>query len=216
MKTVCISDTHNQLGKIKLPEGDLLVHTGDWTMRGNLTEVAQFAYDLRQIVGRFPLGALVVAGNHDFLAEREPATTRMLLQIPGVTYLHDESVTINGIRFWGSPWTPWFHDWAFNLERGKEIQEKWDLIPKDTDVLLTHGPPATILDVIPNGKGVGCMDLLWTLHSVRPKLSVFGHIHHSYGIREYAWDKGGYTQFVNASICTEAYKPTNEPIVIEL
>ena len=216
MRLVCVSDTHNQLAKVKLPEGDLLVHSGDWTMQGRLQEVAQFAFDLRNVVDKFPLGAVVVAGNHDFLAQKENATTRMLLQHLKITYLLDESVTIKGFKFWGSPWTPWFFDWAFNLERGEEIRKKWDLIPDDTDVLVTHGPPSGILDTIPKGNGVGCFDLLQRLEDVRPKLCVFGHIHHSYGRKEWARYKGGFTEFVNASICTEQYKPTNDPIVVDL
>lgn len=219
MRICCISDTHNQLSKIKLPEGDLLVHAGDWTMQGRLQEIAQFAFDLRNVVDKFPLGAVVVAGNHDFLAEKEPATTRMLLQHPKITYLHDESVTIKGIKFYGSPYTPWFFDWAFNLERGGEIRRKWELIPDDTDVLVTHGPPAKILDTIPKGNGVGCEDLWKRLTEVRPKLCIFGHIHHSYGVMEYSWFDNGFngsTGFVNASICTEQYKPTNDPIVVDL
>ena len=185
-------------------------------MQGRLTEVAQFAHDMRQVIGKFPLGAIVVAGNHDFLAQKEPATTKMLLEHPKITYLLDEAVVIKGLTFYGSPWTPWFFDWAFNLERGDVIRAKWDLIPDNTDVLVTHGPPAGIMDTIPKGNGVGCLDLFMRLRDVRPKLCIFGHIHHSYGRREWAWDLGGFTEFVNASICTEQYKPTNEPIVIDL
>ncbi len=216
MRLVCISDTHNQLGRVKLPEGDLLIHAGDWTMRGDMVEVAQFAYDLRNAVEKFPLGAVVIAGNHDYLAEREPATTRMLLEHPKITYLLDQTITIKGLKFWGSPWTPWFLDWAFNLERGDEIREKWNLIPDDTDILVTHGPPAGVLDTIPDGTGVGCFDLLQRLENVRPKLCIFGHIHHSYGRKEWAWWRGGFTEFINAAICTEKYKPTNDPITVDL
>jgi len=211
MRVVAVSDTHNQLSKVKLPQGDLLIHAGDWTMQGRLQEVAQFAFDMREAVKKFPLGAVVVAGNHDFLAQKEDATTRMLLEHPKITYLLDEAVTIKGLKFWGSPWQPWFFDWAFNLPRGPEIREKWDLMPDDTDVLITHGPPADILDTIPKGTNVGCQDLVDRLAEMRLKLHVFGHIHHSYGVL----DKNG-TRYVNASICTEQYKPTNEPIVVEL
>lgn len=98
MRFVCVSDTHNQLGKIKLPEGDIIVHSGDWTMRGALPEVAAFAHDLRKAAKQYPFGAVVVAGNHDFLAEKEPRTTKMLLEDPKITYLFDKSVRINGFN----------------------------------------------------------------------------------------------------------------------
>lgn len=216
MRLVCISDTHNQLGKVKLPEGDVLLHAGDWTMKGTLTEVAQFAYDLRQVVDRFPLGAIVVAGNHDYLAEQDPFTTKTLLQHPKITYLCDNSTTINGLKVWGSPWQPWFLDWAFNLERGDEIKAKWDLIPEDTDILITHGPPVGIRDALEDGTNVGCEDLGEAIDRVSPRLHLFGHIHHSYGEAMIQRVGKSATRFVNASICTERYKPTNEPIVVEL
>tara|TARA_Y100000296_G_C5174834_1_gene259491 strand:- start:2061 stop:2591 length:531 start_codon:yes stop_codon:yes gene_type:complete len=64
-----------------------------------------------------------------------------LLRSCGIKYLNDSSITIDGIKFWGSPIQPWFHDWAFNRKRGNEIRKHWELIPTNTDVLLTHGPP---------------------------------------------------------------------------
>lgn len=213
---VCISDTHNQLNKIKLPQGDVLLHAGDWTMKGTIPEVAQFAFDLRSAVNGCTWGAVITAGNHDFLAEEEPAMTCDLLADSNSMYLQDSAVVIDGLKIWGSPWQPWFFDWAFNLERGEEIKSKWDLIPEDTDILITHGPPAGVLDNVPDGRNVGCQDLRDAVERVQPKLHVFGHIHHSYGRGTWTWDSGKKTTFVNASICTENYKPTNLPLVIDL
>lgn len=85
------------------------------------------------------------------------------------------------------------------------------MIPADTDVLITHGPPAGILDMTPSGKQAGCQDLLDVIDIVQPRMHVFGHIHHSYGVTEH---KG--TKFVNASTCTEKYTPDNKPLVIDL
>ena len=126
MKLVLISDTHNQLSKIKLPKGDLLIHAGDWTMRGDIAEVAQFNYDLQMILEyQFPLGAVIVAGNHDYLPEKTPAMCKTILR--SGRYLEDSGVEINGLKFWGSPATPWFLDWAFNFERGEEIKKSGTL-----------------------------------------------------------------------------------------
>jgi Icc-related predicted phosphoesterase len=102
-------------------------------------------------------------------------------------------------------------DWAFNLQRGPALREKWALIPEGTDVLITHGPPFGILDWTARGERVGCEDLLEAVRRVKPRLHVFGHIHEGYGEHE----QDG-TRFVNASICTEAYQPTNAPIVVDV
>ncbi|MCU0866457.1 MAG: metallophosphoesterase, partial [Planctomycetes bacterium] len=127
------------------------------------------------------------------------------------TYLEDSEVTVDGVRIWGSPWQPWFYDWAFNLERGPAIAAKWDRIPAGIDVLVTHGPPAGILDRTDQGDAVGCADLLAAVRRVRPKLHVFGHIHEAYGTLE----QDG-VRFVNASNCSVRYRPVQPPIVVDL
>jgi predicted phosphohydrolase len=157
---------------------------------------------------------VVIAGNHDWLFEREPATARTLLEqgCPGVIYLQDTGVELLGLHFWGSPWQPEFHSWAFNLPRGDELARTWARIPTDVDVLVTHGPPAGVLDRTDSGEEVGCEALAAELRSrLRPKLHVFGHIHEGYGILE----RDG-TAYVNASICTVGYRPTNAPVLREL
>jgi len=90
-------------------------------------------------------------------------------------------VIIEGVKFYGSPWQPRFFDWAFNLDRGEEIKKKWDLIPMDTDVLITHGPPYGILDLTHEGEKVGCEELMKAVLRVQPKIHIFGHIHEAYG-----------------------------------
>lgn len=203
MRLVLISDTHNQQQSLILPAGDVLVHAGDFTMRGTPAEVAAFGVWL----GLQPHPhKIVVAGNHDFLFEREPELARSLLPA-GVHYLCDSDVTLGGLRFWGSPWQPWFLDWAFNLQRGAEIAAKWALIPGGIDVLITHGPPKGIADRTVNGEDVGCADLLAAMARVGPRLSVFGHIHEGYGV---------YGDKVNAAICDERYRLVHPPIVVDL
>ncbi|MBX7185187.1 MAG: metallophosphatase domain-containing protein [Vicinamibacteria bacterium] len=203
MRLVLISDTHNQQSSLVLPAGDALVHAGDFTMRGAEVEVAAFGAWLEAQPFRHKI---VVAGNHDFLFEREPRFARSLL--PGAAhYLFDSEVTLEGLRFWGAPWQPWFLDWAFNLQRGEEIAAKWALIPEGVDVLITHGPPMGTADRTARGENVGCADLGEAMARVKPRLSVFGHIHEGYGVHG---DK------VNAAICDEKYRPVNRPIVVDL
>ena len=116
------------------------------------------------------------------------------------------------MKFWGSPWQPWFYDWAFNLNRGHDIKQKWDLIEHDVDVLITHGPPYGILDkTIHEQTHVGCEELKKCVLRLKPKLHVFGHIHEGYGTY-----RMGDTVFINACILNVHYQPVNKPIIVEL
>ncbi len=209
MKIVCISDTHNQLDRIIIPDCDLLLIAGDVTMYGTEKEIIKFNYDLLPLKQRIK-NIIFIAGNHDFLFQKNNKLARSL--ITNAIYLEDESVTIDGIKIYGSPWQPWFFSWAFNLQRGREIKEKWNLIPDDTEILITHGPPFDILDKLYTGELVGCEELRIKVNQLsKLKLHVFGHIHCAYG------DKiiNGVT-FINASSCTEKYKPINPPIELEI
>ena len=123
-------------------------------------------------------------------------------------YLDDSGCEIEGIRFWGSPITPEFCNWAF-MREPRDIGRHWDAIPDDTDVLITHGPPHGILDQCPDS--VGCEQLLEAVKRVGPKVHAFGHIHEGHGILE----KDG-TTFVNASIMDGRYRPVNAPIGVEV
>lgn len=206
MRIVCLSDTHGLHDHLRVPDGDLLLHAGDFSMGGHPAEIERFD----RWLGTLPHAhKVVVAGNHDFLFEREPARARALLS--NASYLQDGEFALDGLRIWGSPWQPWFHDWAFNLARGPELAARWALIPDGVDVLVTHGPPAAILDRTRDGEEVGCSDLAQALERVRPRLHVFGHIHEGYGRLE----RDG-TTYVNASNCNLRYRAVQPPIVVEL
>ncbi|MCV4639396.1 hypothetical protein OFB62_29305, partial [Escherichia coli] len=69
---------------------------------------------------------IFVAGNHDLLFQQKPETARLLLNNE-ICYLEDSATVIEGFKVYGSPWQPRFYDWAFNLERGQEMAEKWSL-----------------------------------------------------------------------------------------
>ncbi len=205
MRLVCLSDTHGR-HDVHVPDGDVLVHAGDLTGSGSLAEIAKAHAWLADLPHAHKV---VIAGNHDHGFQRTPGEARALMT--GVTYLEDEGVAIEGVRFYGSPWQPWFFDWAFNLQRGPDLAAVWARIPDDTDVLVTHGPPRGILDRIHSGLEVGCDDLRAAVARVRPTVHVFGHIHEAYGELE----RDG-TRFVNASTCTLRYEPTQPPIVVDL
>ncbi len=208
MKTriVAISDTHNNHRAFKIPDGDILIHAGDLTDMGELTDVQDFNDWLGTLPHRHKI---VIAGNHDFCFQNEPETAEPLLT--NCIYLRDQALTVRGINFYGSPWQPWFYNWAFNLQRGPEIQAKWDLIPENVDILITHGPPGGILDKTYLGEAVGCADLLNAIKRLRPAYHIFGHIHESYGRFT-----NGHTEFINASSCSLENEPANAPIVFDI
>ncbi|XP_050300876.1 UPF0046 protein T07D4.2 [Anthonomus grandis grandis] len=128
------------------------------------------------------------------------------------TYLEDSGIEICGVKIWGSPWQPEFGHWAFNLKRGKECLSKWNLIPDDTDVLLTHSPPLGHGDLVCSGVRAGCVELLTTVQKrVKPKYHIFGHIHEGYGV-----SSDGKIIFINASTCDINYIPSNLPMVFDI
>jgi len=199
MEIVAISDTHGLHGSLEMPEGDVLIHAGDLTRHGSLEDVIEFDDFLGTLPHRHKI---IVAGNHDLCFENHRKICEVLLT-NGI-YLQDQEIIIDGVKFYGSPWQPWFYDWAFNLERGPEIRAKRNLIPADTDVLITHGPPFGISDLTARGEQTGCQDLLEAVERIKPKVHIFGHIHEGYGITS-----KGSTSFINASICDESYRPVN-------
>jgi len=205
MRVVCISDTHSLHDRLRIPDGDLLVHAGDMSKRGKRAEIEAFD----RWLGTLPHPhKVVIAGNHDFCFERDPESRTW---INNATYLQDEETTVAGLRIWGSPWQPRFFDWAFNLDRGEELARAWARIPTGIDILITHGPPMGILDRTAGGDDVGCEDLADALFRVRPRLHVFGHIHEAHGTR-----RVGPTIHVNACSCDLDYSPNQTPVVIDL
>jgi Icc-related predicted phosphoesterase len=212
-----ISDTHTKHDKVSgfLTGGDILVHAGDLTGRGYITEIENFMkwydninnYDTK----------VFIAGNHDFGFQDDNQKLRGLLTgYKTIDYLEDELMMVGEdyedmIKIWGTPWQPEFHNWAFNLPRGEKLKEKWDMIPLNTDILITHGPPLGKLDYVRyTNENVGCEELMKRVEEVKPKIHVFGHIHEGYG---YVFD--GNTHFINAAVLNGRYEFRNKPITVD-
>jgi Icc-related predicted phosphoesterase len=208
LKIVAISDTHGMLNRVIIPDGDVLIHAGDLSGSGTLVDMVKELNLLKKLPHKHKI---LIAGNHDYLAERNPGLMKTLCTDAGITYLQDSAIEINGLKIYGSPWQPEFNNWAFNVPRGY-LHKYWDLIPDDTNILITHGPPKGIRDYAPACGSVGCEELLSRVTALKNlKLHVFGHIHHSHGTSTL-----NEVTFINASTCTESYKPSNVPITIEL
>ena len=207
MKLVLISDTHGRHRHFTTPPGDILIFAGDMMTDGYRSREIS---DFNTWLGEQPqVKKVVIAGNHDRLFE---STTSAQGVLTNAIYLENSEVEIDGLKFWGSPAQPEFYNWAFNYKRGEDIDRIWRMIPDDTDVLITHGPPSGILDTVRPGKEhLGCGNLRAATVRVKPKLHVFGHIHGGYG----EFDDGT-THFVNASLLSESYQPVNQPIVVDL
>lgn len=209
MRIVAISDTHGKHGCLRpLPEGDILVHAGDVSRGGTKAQIIEF---LDWFAAQSHPYKLFVAGNHDFFFEQASLKEVSALIPTGITYLHDSGIAINGVKFWGSPITPWFNNWAFNRHPGSEIKRHWDLIPDNTDVLITHGPPYGILDETVYSRRVGCEELLRRIHQVKPKYHIFGHIHEDYGTLTKEQ-----TTFINASVLDDWYEVKNQASIFDV
>lgn len=221
MKIVCISDTHGLHNQLKLPEGDILIHAGDFSNYGSLSQIKEFNNWLGEQRSKFN-HIICIAGNHDYGMDLNHIKGQMYNPdnisgkelLNNAIYLDNEEVVINKIKFYGSPQQPWFYNWAFNIERGEAIKKYWDKISLDTNVLITHGPIHNILDKTHYNKlSVGCEELSKKVKELKQlKLHVCGHIHEAYGYYigiDAVW-------YVNASICDLEYNPCREPIIINI
>lgn len=212
MNIVAVSDLHGKLPD--LPKADLVLIGGDICPLGNHSPNQQCYWlntDFRRWLLRINAKMTVgVAGNHDFVFQEWPWAK---LDLPW-TYLQDSGTEFEGLKIWGSPWQPRFHDWAFNLDE-PQLAMQWKLIPDDTDILVLHGPPHGYGDQAPrqNGQGfenVGSPSLLKRIQEIQPKLVVFGHIHEGRG----RWQMGP-TTLANVSILNGYYSHVHEPMQFE-
>jgi Icc-related predicted phosphoesterase len=214
VRIVCISDTHSHHERIVVPEGDVLIHAGDLTRSGTQAQI----HDTYIWLAGLPHERIIVTpGNHDFELDRNTHLLQMVnTMFPRIETLVDSETMLGGMRVWGSPWTPWFNDWSFIFASGpageKEARAKWDEIPDDTAILVTHGPPYGIGDATQHGWHVGCPALkARTAQLPNLRLHVFGHVHEAYGAQ-----RVGDVLYVNACSCDVLYYPRHPPIVVDI
>ena len=199
MKITFISDTHNKHKQVTatLPGGDLLIHAGDLSSMGYKHEIQQFLKWFNGLDNY--THKIFIAGNHDWGFQ------------DNLKVLDEDSGT--SVKVYGSPWQPEFYNWAFNLPRmGSELEQKWNDIPMDIDILVTHGPAWGHLDTVKFNPtfNLGCELLAEKIKTVKPKIHVCGHIDTGYG---YKFIDG--THFINAALLDEQYTFTQKPITAD-
>lgn len=217
----CVSDLHGHYPKLE--GGDLLIVAGDLTARHTKEEALDFIYWLSEQDYK---EKIIIAGNHDsFVIHNKNWFVEELESISKSLYLCDSGTEFEGLKIWGSPWTAYFpgmnpHCMAFTMHYGCDtddwLDEKWQMIPDDTDILITHSPPYGILDKTKYGKHVGSKSLVLKIGNMEcpPKLWVWGHIHESYGEDLPVRQKP--CKMINASLVNEHYEPVNKPIRVIL
>lgn len=218
MKLAIISDTHSCHGELDVAlfdKCDTVIHCGDMCNRGIKHELNEFSFWFASLK---PKNKICIAGNHDRCLDTyapnpyehpvDEKENEKLLTDKGIIYLRDSSITIDGIKFYGTPSQPPFCDWAFN-DRELIREMKYDMIPKDVDVLITHSPPYMILDECHSN--VGCELLANRVREVKPKIHCFGHIHEARG--ELHQDG---IHYINAA-CMVSHRGTlAQPIFVEI
>lgn len=225
-RIVCISDTHTKHASIKeVPDGDIIIHSGDFTLTGKKKEVQIFTDWFSALPHQHKI---IIAGNHELTLDADfyeqhwkrfhkneykkedcEEVRKILTENEKIIYLQDTFVTINGLKIYGCPSQPAYNTGAFALSGESESVAKWSQIPEDTDILVTHGPPYGYGDMC--DVNAGCHYLLDRITQIRPKYHICGHIHEGYGVTN-----NQHTTFVNASICDWDYYPGNKPIVFDL
>ena len=208
MKIVCISDTHGCIQDVSFPEGDVIVHCGDFSNHGTEKELTNQLDFFSNLPYKYKIW---IAGNHDLLihSSHGPAFISKYSN-NNIFYLQDSSITINGINFYGTPWTHKFFNWCF-MDTEEGLARHYSRILKDTDILLSHGPPFGILDRNRDGLPCGSSSLLKRIEEINPEFHLFGHIHEGYGEN---YHRSELTTYINCSIVDQWI--IHQPIVIEV
>lgn len=205
VRLVLMGDTHELHRECDLPDGDILIHTGDFSMMSrSFAAIEDFDEWLGELPHRFKL---VVPGNHEFALE--DSARRGL--ISNARLLINESVEVMGLKIWGSPVTP-LCGAAFGLISDRDRARLYNQIPEDTDIVVTHGPPYGVLDQAPSsGHHEGCHQLLAAMQRVKPRLHVFGHVHGCFGRMDTPE-----TLFANVALLGSDGSLSNQPVVLQM
>jgi Icc-related predicted phosphoesterase len=207
MKIVALSDTHRQEWKIQIPECDILIHAGDCDIY-NLEHLIKLNiwFNLQPAKHK-----IFVAGNHDLYLDN--CNTEFIQEmLPSCIYLQNNSIEIEGLKIWGSPYSPIFMNWAF-MKSDKELKRFYDKIPQDTDIIISHTMPYGILDqVLPRMENVGSVSLRDRVKIIMPKIFIGGHLH-AQGGQNYT---DFTTDYYNVSVLDDNYQIANPVTIIDI
>lgn len=209
MKIVTISDTHQHHKKLVMPEGDLLIHSGDFSYHGEEKEVRLF---LDWMEEQDYKNKILILGNHETGLEKLPfQQVQDMVESRGIRLLHNSWCLIEGYTIYGTPYVPTFGSWAY-MEPEHRLAEIYSQIPDFTDILITHGPQYGVLDKNSGGLNCGSHALKTRINQLNNlKLHVFGHIHESRGLHFENYLS------INAAICGIPYSDIlYNPITIEI
>lgn len=216
LKIVAISDVHERWHKLVIPKCDLLISCGDYSFRGESRVVREFHEWLNKQDAKHIIS---VQGNHELWVEKNFEEAKLIAQnaCPKIHFIDEGLVEIEGLKIWGSAITPWFNNWAWNRKRS-EIEQHWKEIPDNTNILITHGPPYSILDQTtyftgePKPGYLGCEELYKRINELKDlDLHFFGHIHSPGGQQVHRNGKS----FYNTAICDEIYLPYNPITMVD-
>lgn len=187
MRLVVISDTHGfhrtmgEPGYPALPEGDVLIHCGDYSRDyGSAIDTERFAAWMSK---QKHAHKIVCPGNHDYAVYENPAWAANLFRKSGIHMIGQKPLTINGVVFDGGPWMPLSGrepPWGFEMEE-RDRERLWSRVHDDVDVLVSHVPPHGILDHTLSFSHLGCPVLREHVYRIRPRVHLFGHVHESRG-----------------------------------
>ena len=210
LKFWLISDTHGQHESLIVPQGiDGIIHSGDGGTYKNPHRCKEDMESCLTWLDAIPVKyKLYVPGNHDTALEKELID---LSKYPTVHVVEHGVIELAGLKIFGSAWTPWFFEWAYNATPPM-LERLWNDIPKDVDIVVTHGPAFGILDQCHDGKKAGCELLLKKLQEVKPRFHICGHIHEEGGKKI----KVGRTTFINASVLDLTYSMVNNGTIIKV
>ncbi len=215
-----ISDTHNKHAKLEVPpDVDAAIHCGDESMQRKSKWNEPEARDFFRWYSDLPIATKIyVPGNHSTSVENGIIRPE---EYPTIKFLIHEGWEWDGLKIFGSPYTPWFFAWAYNVAR-PDLDKLWSEIPAGLDILITHGPPKGIMDVTRDWRSkepihVGSLSLTKQVtERIVPRVHAFGHLHDEAGIQNFGQQQRGETQFINCACCDLSGQLVHHGMVIEV